>query len=150
MCLIIDQNIHNILNAESKPFIAQHNILVFKQLSIWGIFKKKYVTPYMDYPVKFDHGIAKIGISHPICIDAFTKFKFCVKEGIHSIRKYELWNDFNPYKMFLAIIPKGAGYYVGEHNDIVSDSLIIFKNRKIYLKFLEENNSIIAAEELYG
>lgn len=150
MCLIVNRDIHDILHGESDPFIAQYNILVFKQLSSEGFLRKKYSTPFAYCPVKFNKGVAELGISRTVRIDPAENFQFVVNEGIHSVRAIDICYKNWLGKFYLAVIPQGTTFYVGNSNDMVSDRLIIFKNRKAYLKFVEQGNTIFTAEEMYG
>jgi hypothetical protein len=57
-----------------------------------------------------------------------------VEKGIHAIvsandaRYAKAFEGLTRNKMFEAVIPKGAHYYIGDMGDIVADRMVVYKN----------------------
>lgn len=138
MCLTIS-NIHKENN--NKPFIAEKDMIVFKALDHYDLFKgkKTICTPYQFYPISFTDGkcVMKSDLNK---ID--SRF---VDIGIHSYRKEEKAEisclAYTETKMtkHWAIIPKGSKYYIGVDNDVVSNNLIVFRTREDFRKYKKEH-----------
>ena len=129
MCLYIKKN--------TDANIAEKDILVFKCLDYRC---GEYATSYRYYPIRFDSD-NKAELSAEIQKGDFDT----ILTGIHAYRNlgyatniaYSYYLLFKT-KVYYAIIPKGTKYYIGEHEDIVAERMIIFKNNKDYFKNLEE------------
>jgi len=133
--------IHKELN---KPFIAKNNIIVYKALDA-----KKYdgtkctCTPYMYLPIVFFEG--KCVMNEP---NMEINGEYIYK-GLHSyttekrckITCDEFHHETGTRK-FWAVIPKGSRFFVGNEHEIVSDNLIIFKNREEFRKYKKENKCV--------
>ena len=138
--------IHKKLN---KPFIAKNNIIVYKALDA-----KKYdgtkctcikctCTPYMYLSIVFFEG--KCILKEP---NMEINGEYIYK-GLHSYTTEERckktcdeFHDETGTRKFWAVIPKGSKYFIGKDKDIVSDNLIIFKNREEFRKYKKENKCV--------
>ena len=135
MCLNVNMKIHHEVENNGfnfpKPFIADKNIVVYKELEKNS---DGYITPYRNFPVEFNiMGIAKLKSDveddvFPFKGNWYSLIEFSVDNGIHSYRQ-QLYPSNN---FHYAIIPKGAKYLVGCFGDIVSEKLIIFKTKKSF------------------
>ncbi len=126
MCLTIDLNKH----PDLKPIRLDKDLLVHKYLcnknDVPGYYRErfmtKYVTPFMYAQVHFLFGkaILRAELDEPnaCCIQ--------IDRGIHSMKVYMYSDVFIHHK---AIIPKGSLVYYGTDGDVVSNKLIIFKNK---------------------
>lgn len=153
MCLTINKAIHKEFDAEyniPKPFVADEDIMVLKELI--HLKWSAYVTPYYGACVCFNEdGIATLEslkkgvhrknsliieeIKYPFGIEDFEIGKFYVAEGVHSYIRQDINSTY-----YYAIIPKGSYYYIGIDNDMVSDKLIIFKDKESYEKYAKKNS----------
>ena len=137
MCLYIKKN--------TDANIAEKDILVFKCLDYRC---GEYATSFRYYPIRFDSGnktelSAEIQKGDKQYVDG--EYFDTILAGIHAYRNlgyatliaYSYNMLFNT-NVHYAIIPKGTKYYIGEHEDIVAERMIIFKNKKDYFKNLEE------------
>lgn len=122
MCLRINSQIHPNL----QPLVAEEDIMVFKVLE-----HKKYEwkTPYRNKRVFFFFGKAKLHAKLNVENDEY------VDKGIHSCLRSStaasiLLSNCDDGKVFTAIIPKGAEYFIGRWGDVVSNKLIIYKTTK--------------------
>lgn len=125
MCLIIDLNKH----PDLKPIRLDKDLVVHKYLcdkkDLPGPYRKrfmtKYVTPFTYTQVHFLFGkaILRAELDKPNRYDQ-------IRIGIHSTKLYMYSDVFIHHK---AIIPKGSLVYYGTNEDVVSNKLIIFKNK---------------------
>lgn len=136
MCLIIN----------SKRLKAETDILCYKCLD-----KKEdgeYCTPFEYFPIEFVDGICKMES------ELYHHSEF-VDVGIHSYtlidKAKEVRAEFHNIAgtdIYLAIIPKGADYYIGKNVDIVSDKLIIFETDEDFKKYATDGNEYEFAEKI--
>ncbi len=123
MCLTIDLKKH----PDLKPIKLDKDLIVRKYLcnknDVPGYYRKrfmtKYVTPFMYVRVHFLFGKA-------ILRAKLGEVDSEIYEGIHSTTVYIYSDHLIEHK---AIIPKGSLVYYGTNGDIVSNKLIIFKNK---------------------
>lgn len=125
MCLTIDLKKH----PDLKPIRLDEDLLVHKYLcdkkKVSDLHRKrfmtKYVTPFTYTSVHFLFGkaILRAKLDEP---DGHNQ----IYRGIHSTRAYMYSDVFIHHK---AIIPKGSLIYYGTDGDVVSNKLIIFKNK---------------------
>ena len=140
MCLVIDHKYHkpNIFG-RYIPFRAKTAIPTYKILHIRDNFKLE--TPYMGSPIDLTNGFF---------LQTAKKLKvkcFHVNEGIHSIADAEfaklraVWLELHnnvTLNVYPAIIPRDAKYFIGECEELVSTSLIIFPNETERDKYLSK------------
>lgn len=125
MCLTIDLNKH----PDLKPIRLDKDLVVHKYLcdkkDVPGPYRKrfmtKYVTPFTYTQVHFLFGKAILRAK----LDKVDEYNQ-IYRGIHSARAYMYSNIFIHHN---AIIPKGSLVYYGTNGEIVSNKLIIFKNK---------------------
>lgn len=112
-----------------KRFCVSYDIMVYKVLNDHNTHN--IVTPYQNTPVNFDNdGMAELSIDSERLKPNMWD---CVHYGIHSY--YDMLACFNMadmfrYKDYLAVIPAGTPFYVGDCLDIVSSKLLIFESLK--------------------
>ena len=131
-------------NNWNNPFIAKNNIVIYKALDTKKLDNTKDIcTPFMYFPIIFDNGKC---IMKESSMDINGEF---AHKGIHaytSEEKCEITCRFFYHgtgtKKFWAVIPKGSKYFIGKDEDIVSDNLIIFKNREEFRKYKKENKCV--------
>ena len=141
MCLE-KSNIHK--DDRDNPFIAKNNIVVYKALdtkTFDGV--KNICTPYMYLPIVF---FLFFFVMNEPSMDIYGKF---IDKGLHAYTTEErckktcdMYHHETGTKKFWAVIPKGSKYFVGNENDIVSDNIIIFKNREEFRKYKKENKCV--------
>lgn len=116
MCLIIS----------SGPHIAKKDFYVVKIME--GVTKEKAVSPYRSFQYTFNTPlISKIKIErrkinvgiHAIIVDGLAGSSWVLR----SVFCHFDWPDLGS-GYILCKIPKGATYYLGDDNDIVTDNLI--------------------------
>lgn len=134
MCLVKSE-IHK--KDFSKPFIAEKDIIVYKTLDHRNSFtgEKRLCTPYRYHPISFTDGkcvmAGNLECENEIGVN--IGFHSYVNEGKAKIS----CKAFTETKMtkHWSIIPKGSKYFLGKHEDIVSNNLIIFKTRGDFRKY---------------
>lgn len=152
----------------SDEKIAQTNLITLKMLSVEEcngnisymgyyrtnfkyVFEKKYKLNrklskrhYVDIGY---HSLAKNNKTSDIFVKSLLQRKIKGKKQFYKLHYNAL---------VLCVIPKGSSYYIGESNDIVSDSLIIledisdkvFKNYRLTTSVIKEGFKYI--ENTYG
>ena len=121
MCLIINTKYHHLRNGMPLAKIAKDDIPCYKLL-IGG--SHGWVTPFQCYNIKFKNGqCVQQSRIHP-CM--YTNGDFFITRGIHGFISKGIYYLVG-YR-FNAIIPKGTRYYIGMHNDMVSEKLIIYED----------------------
>lgn len=125
MCLTIDLKKH----PDLKPIRLDEDLLVHKYLlnrkDVPDCHRKrfmtKYVTPFTYTPVHFlfRKAILRAKLDK---VDEYNQ----IYRGIHSSKAYMYSDIFIHHE---AIIPKGSLVYYGTEGDVVSNKLIIFKNK---------------------
>ncbi len=143
MCLITSNYYHKKdKNSNVKCFVAEEDILVYKCLDCEdGV----YCTPFRYMPIVFTKG-------KYIYTNVYMKKKaFCkmdeggyVWSGIHAYRTMsrafvvsKSFYEFDGTYMHYAVIPKGSNFYIGNNDDIVSDNLIVYRDKKYFDKDYE-------------
>lgn len=127
---------------------AKTDLKVYKCLD-YNRAVKKYATPFQFMRVEFDEeGKFKFEMDEAIFKSFKSEFQHrtFVDKGMHA---YRVKNsaDITAMKFYehdgtathYAVIPKGSYYYVGVNNDIVANQMIIFKSKKDFDKYAEEN-----------
>lgn len=138
MCLITSNYYHKKDKFNNvKCFVAEEDILVYKCLDcINGEFR----TPFQYMPIVFTKG-------KYIYTNVYMKKKtFCkmdeggyVWSGIHAYRTMsrafavsKSFYDFDGTYMHYAVIPKGSNFYIGNNGDIVSNNLIVYREKRCF------------------
>ena len=142
MCLYIHPRYHkkNIFN-RYKPLVAKEDILVYKWLHPIGSI---YITPFLYERVLFSCGQALLSVKK---FKVFYKSSCLssVKQGIHAktVSEKHLDEEYlhgikEIAKEHLAVIPRGARFYIGDEQDVVSDKLFIYESKQNFLHFNAE------------
>lgn len=110
MCLYLDSN-------DSKVHIATHDIFVYKILSYCDYstiqyFRYKPNTTYFEIEFNYN-GKGYIN-------DGFHAYLITDSNVLTKVRENIMFGD----KLVQFIIPKGAKYYIGVDDDVVSDTII--------------------------
>ena len=137
MCLIISKVYHKEDNNRNvKCFVAKEDILAYKCLD----YKNgKYYTPFQYMHIVFTKG-------KYIYTNVYMKKKtFCkmdeggyVWSGIHAYRTMSRafavssFYEFDGTYMHYAVIPKGSNFYIGNNGDIVSNNLIVYREKRCF------------------
>ena len=149
MCLLVNKAMHD----GGKPLIANEDITVYKFVVTNN--HVDFYTPYYHYKVSFKNDICKLpkikklnpewGYYNPsLWKNTPLLLEIYVNKGYHSYTKLSrahdqasayLSNDecsdcterYKSAEVLEAYIPKGASYYVGSNDDIVSTRLVIKK-----------------------
>ena len=159
MCLTVNMDFHDgqeIL----KPLTAPYDIMVWKILCK-NPFLNEYYTPYMCLYVGNGMGTRKItsDIIPEGRLPLYSqqdRIVVEVKKGVHSFVINDGYYFLSTLKnlensrptSFPAIIPEGAKFFIGTNDDIVSNELKIFfdkkqlpKDCKSIYKFIYEHNN---------
>lgn len=153
MCLYIHPRYHkkNIFN-HYKPLVAKENILVYKWLHRIG---DVYITPFLYERVPLSCGQALLSVKK-FKVIYFSGDIVSVNQGIHAKtvnEKHLDKDDLDGIKRFaeehLAVIPKGARFYIGDEQDVVSDRLFIYESAEDYLNFNAEGK-LRTINDIYG
>ena len=131
MCLYIDFDYHS----DRKPKVADRPFVVKKRLR--KMDSGKYLTPYQGGMVEFgvlyeDYNDFEKEIDDVIDNNNFNTVDY----GHHSFRYNTIILDFIDRRYTIAdrdtvwvygVIPQGARFYIGLHQDLVSDSIVYYK-----------------------
>lgn len=138
MCLIT-YNFEPTLNKKQAinklKCTATKDIVVYKRLKRYKKWANKngkgyiYESPYQrfKYNLGYEYNVQRFQIFES-CIDN----KLRIYQGLHSYTNYETARNRKNINEVIVkcIIPKGSKYFLGIHNDIVSDKLILVKELK--------------------
>ena len=138
MCLVISRFYHKEDNNHNvKCFVAKEDILVYKCLDCNN---GKYCTPFKYMPIVFTKGkylYNKVKMSQKI--GCGIRKNALVSEGIHSYiaknKAVEVSKSFCHHygtSMHYAVIPKGSNFYIGDDADIVSNNLIVYREKRCF------------------
>ena len=144
MCLIISKVYHKKDNNRNvKCFVAKEDILVYKCLDYEN---GEYCTPFRHMPIMFTKGkyvYNKVNMKESVACCANEKFA-CIYSGIHAysakVKAIMVAKDFhktNGTSMHYAVIPKGSNFYVGVYDNIVSNNLIVYREKRCFDKEYE-------------
>lgn len=153
MCLYIHPAYHkkDIFN-HYKPLVAEENILVYKWLHPIGDI---YITPFQYKRVPLYCGQTLLSIKRFKVIYNLGDIAR-INQGIHAktVSEKDLNKDFleeikRVAEEHLAVIPKGARFYIGDEQDVVSDRLFIYESKQDFLDF-NEGRKLRTINDIYG
>lgn len=135
MCLIISKVYHKKDKSNMiKCLVAQEDILVYKCLDCEN---GEYCTPFQYMPIIFTKGkyaYNKVNMPKSKCYWNGT-----IGVGIHAystrgkaIKAAKEYYYTNGTSMHYAVIPKGSNFYVGQSNGIVSNNLIVYREKRCF------------------
>lgn len=141
MCLIASKFYHKEDNNRNvKCFVAKEDILVYKCLDCNA---GEYSTPFQYMPIAFTKGkyvYNKVKMSQKI--GCGIRKNALVSQGIHSYRAKDkaikVAKDFrksNGTYMHYAVIPKGSNFYIGDNADVVSNNLIVYREKRCFDRY---------------
>ena len=139
MCLITSHFYHKENSKHNvKCLVAKEDILVYKCLDCEdGV----YCTPFRYMPIVFTKGkyvYNKVNMGESV--------RYCKKDegayvysGVHAyitkdkaIKVAKEFNNTNGTSMHYAVIPKGSNFYVGQSDDIASNNLIVYREKRCF------------------
>lgn len=130
MCLYIDEKHRSRFTGKYKAKLAFRDIWVWKVLSCARKSPVEWKTPCRGMIINFKDGKAEL---EPYTKKEFERvdveYGFGVKRGCgyHSYVKQK-YTALGIYEhIFKAKIPRGSYYYIGSHNEICSNKLIIYE-----------------------
>ena len=137
MCLIISKVYHKKDKSNRiKHLVAQEDILVYKCLDCED---GEYCTPFQFKPIIFTKG--KYAYNKVNMPKSKYYWNDTIKVGIHTytikkraIKVSESFNYLNGISMHYAVIPKGSNFYIGRDDDIVSNNLIVYREKRCFDK----------------
>ena len=132
MCLVIDLDVHEIKGKRPAPLIADKDYYVLKFVSDWN-FEQGHGVSFFRKAKQHANTILKSRLTkQKVLIGDYR-----VYQGLHSVsaksimprsKALFMWDSANSDStLLLAKIPKGAKYYKGCGNDIVSNRLILIE-----------------------
>ena len=141
MCLVTSTFYHKKdSNRNVKCFVAKEDILVYKCLDC---IDGEYSTPSQYMPIVFTKGkyvYNKIRMSQKI--GCGIRENALVSKGIHAYstrdKAIKLIKDFrktNGTSMHYAVIPKGSNFYIGNDDDVVSNNLIVYREKRCFDRY---------------
>ena len=141
MCLITSNFYHKKDKSNCvKCLVAQEDILVYKCLDYEN---GEYCTPYQYMTIAFTKG------KYVYKEIYMAKYGYCgykdasaeINVGIHSygtraaaIATSKYFHLDNGTSMHYAIIPKGSNFYIGIDEDVVSNNLIVYREKRCFDK----------------
>ena len=138
MCLITSKFYHKRdKNHNVKCLVAQEDILVYKCLDCTDGW---YCTPFQYMPIVFTKGKY---VYNKECMDEYV---YCgkassvvIRVGIHAygtkdaaMATSKSFHSSNGTSMHYAIIPKGSNFYIGIDEDVVSNNLIVYREKRCF------------------
>ena len=138
MCLITDNYYHKKDKFNNvKCFVAEEDILVYKCLDCKN---GEFRTPFQYMPIVFTKGkyvYNKVKMSQKI--GCGIRENAVVSKGIHAfstrgnaIKLVKFFYDVNGTSMHYAVIPKGSNFYLGSQGDVVSNNLIVYREKRCF------------------
>lgn len=138
MCLIISKFYHmKDKNNRVKCLVAQEDILVYKCLDCTDGW---YCTPFQHIPIVFTKG--KYIYNEANMDESVYGGKgaiACICVGIHAyvtkgtaIGICKEFHANNGTSMHYAVIPKGSNFYIGIDEDVVSNNLIVYREKRCF------------------
>lgn len=139
MCLITSNFYHKKdKNNNVKCLVAQEDILVYKCLDC--VAAGLYFTPFQNMPIKFKKGkyvYDESYMAESACCGEATSTTIYL--GIHAygtkaaaIATSEQFHRSSGTSMYYALIPKGSNFYIGLDEDIVSNNLIVYREKRCF------------------
>lgn len=130
MCLRISEKHH----LTGEPLVAKRARRVFKLLEYIGGKSRLWASAFRGHKYAFGREESAELFVVPRWDWIANK---TVKDGLHAYtgraaayRHAKNWSSGGPrHAAFIAIIPKGAKYYIGTDGDIVSNKLIVTRER---------------------
>lgn len=126
-----------------KCLVAKEDILVYKCLDYY-YYNGVYCTPFQYMPIMFAKGkyvYNKVNMKESVACCANEKFA-CIYSGIHAysakVKAIMVAKDFhktNGTSMHYAVIPKGSNFYIGNNDDIVSNNLIVYRDKRCFDRY---------------
>ena len=121
-----------------KCLVAKEDILVYKCLDCEN---GEYCTPFQYMPIMFTKGkyaYNKVKMNESAICSENEKFAY-IYYGIHAysakVKAIMVSKDFhktNGTSMHYAVIPKGSNFYVGYCDNIVSNNLIVYRDKRCF------------------
>lgn len=141
MCLIASKFYHKEDNNRNvKCFVAKEDILVYKCLDCND---GEYCTPFQYMPIVFTKGkyvYNKVKMSQKI--GCGIRKNALVSQGIHAYRTRDKainvskgFHGTNGTYMHYAVIPKGSNFYIGDNADVVSNNLIVYREKRCFDRY---------------
>lgn len=138
MCLITSEFYHKKdKNHNVKCLIAQEDILVYKCLDCKD---GHYCTPFQYMRIKFKKGkyvYNEANMYESVCCGKATSTTIYL--GIHAygtkaaaIATSKSFHYDSGTSMHYAVIPKGSNFYIGIDEDIVSNNLIVYREKRCF------------------
>ena len=139
MCLITSKFYHKENSKHNvKCLVAKEDILVYKCLDCEdGV----YCTPFRYMPIVFIRGkyvYNKVNMDESVAHRKKDEGAY-VYSGIHAyiakdkaIKVAKEFNNTNGTSMHYAVIPKGSNFYVGQSDDIASNNLIVYREKRCF------------------
>ena len=135
MCFIINKFYHiNDKSNNLKCLVAQEDILVYKCLDCTD---GEYCTPFQYMPIMFTKG--KYVYNKVNMPTSKYRWRDTIEVGIHAystknpaITLSKSFHCDNGTSMHYAIIPKGSNFYIGTDEDIVSNNLIVYREKRCF------------------
>lgn len=138
MCLIISNDYHKKDNNHNiKCLVAQEDILVYKCLDC---INGKYCTPFQYMPIMFTKG--KYAYNKVNMPKSKYYWNYTIGVGIHAystkgkaIMVVKDYHKTNGTSIHYAVIPKGSNFYIGNNDDIVSNNLIVYRDKRCFDRY---------------
>lgn len=138
MCLITSKFYHKKdKNNNVKCLIAQEDILVYKCLDCED---GHYCTPFQYMPIVFTKGkyvYNEADMYESVCCGKDAGAGISV--GIHAygtkaaaIATSKDFHQDDGTSMHYALIPKGSNFYIGIDEDVVSNNLIVYREKRCF------------------
>lgn len=142
MCLIVSKFFHRKDNNHRvKCFVAQEDILVYKCLDCED---GEYCTPFQYMPIAFTKGkyvYDEANMDESVYCGYRGYGVSSISVGIHAYgtkgAAFAVCKDFhvqNGTSMHYAVIPKGSNFYIGIDEDVVSNNLIVYRQKRCFDK----------------
>lgn len=140
MCLVVSKFYHKKdSNRNVKCFVAKEDILVYKCLD-YHYYNGEYCTPFQYMPIMFTKGkyvYNKVNMSQKRSCG--IRENALISKGIHAystknaaIALSKSLYGRNGASMHYAVIPKGSNFYIGNNDDIVSNNLIVYRDKRCF------------------
>ena len=120
-----------------KCLVAKEDILVYKCLDCEN---GEYHTPFQYMPIMFTKG--KYVYNKVNMPKSKLYWNYTIGVGIHAystkgkaIMAVKDFHKTNGTSMHYAVIPKGSNFCIGNNDDIVSNNLIVYRDKRCFDRY---------------
>lgn len=133
MCLLTSRFYHKKdENNVIKCFVVQEDILVYKCLDCDD---GEYYTPFKFMPIVFTKGkyvYNEVNMCETAYCGKYANTGISVGIHTYSTKAIAMASKLHDSKLHYAVISKGSNFYIGIDGDVVSNNLIVYREKRCF------------------